>query len=154
MNDKDTELYQLLAQDLAMLHKAAGVLSKSYEICRKIGIKKDYSFKELTEFEALSSRFARLVDLLIQKIFRLVDELNLAPEGTVRDSINRAEKNLLIDRAESLVEMRRLRNQIAHEYVTEKLTYLFERIVDLVPTLLDSIKRTEKYCTKKFGKTT
>jgi uncharacterized protein YutE (UPF0331/DUF86 family) len=151
MTNIDAELHQLLLQDLSMLRRAAAVLSKSYEICRNIGVKKEHSFDELTEFEALSGRFARLVDLLIQKIFRLIDELNLAPQGTVRDSINRAEKNGLIDSAEHLVEMRRLRNQIAHEYVTEKLAFLFERIVVLAPTLLECIERTQKYCEKKWG---
>lgn len=150
MTNTDAELLKLLDQDLKMLLKAAKVLSKSYNICQKIGVKKDYSFEELTEFEALSSRFARLVDLLIQKIFRLIDELNLSPEGTVRDSINRAEKNLFVDSAESLIEMRRLRNQVAHEYVIEKLSYLFERIVILSPILLDCIERTRKYCANKF----
>jgi len=150
MTHIDAELYQLLGQNLTMLQKGALVLSKSYKICHKIGMKKDYTFEELTEFEALSSRFARLVDLLIQKIFRLIDEINLTPEGTIRDSINRAEKNQLIDSAESLVEMKRLRNQISHEYIVEKLTHLFERIVVLVPVLLDCINRTQQYCAKNL----
>jgi uncharacterized protein YutE (UPF0331/DUF86 family) len=150
MTNSDSDLLKLLKEDLALLQKAAKILSKSYKICQQIDVKKKYSFEELTEFEALSSRFARLVDFLIQKIFRLIDELNLAPEGTVRDSINRAEKNKLVDSSDSLIEMRRLRNQIAHEYVIEKLSYLFERIVLLSPILLDSIERTKIYCNKKF----
>ena len=151
MTGSDNELFKLLDKSLLSLEKAAVVFSKSYRICLQIGVKKDYSFEELTEFEALSSRFARLVDLLIQKIFRLIDEINLAPEGTVRDSINRAEKNLLIDSSESLVEMRRLRNQVAHEYLIEKLSYLFDRIIVLSPILLDCIERTQKYCVEKYG---
>lgn len=146
----DPQLLKLLLEDLKLLQKAAKILSKSYQNCLKIGQKKKYSFEELTEFEALSSRFARLIDLLIQKIFRLIDEMNLAQEGTVRDSLNRAEKNCLIDSVESLVEMRRIRNQVAHEYITEKLSYLFERIVALSPVLLDCVERTLKYCKDKF----
>lgn len=146
------DLFNLLIQELKLMNKAAQILSKSYKICRKIGVKDSYSFEELTEFEALSSRFARLVDLLIQKIFRLIDELNLAPEGTVRDSVNRAEKNGIIDNAETIVEMRRLRNQVAHEYVTEKLNHIFERVVVLTPILLNCIERTEKYCKEKYFK--
>ncbi len=150
MTDITDELLKLLIQELSLLHRATEVLAKSHAICDKIGIKEHYSFEELTEFEALSSRFARLVDLLIQKIFRLIDELNLAPEGTIRDSVNRAEKNRLIENAESLVEMRRLRNQVAHEYVAEKLSHIFEKIVTLTPLLLDCIGKTEKYCFAKF----
>lgn len=146
----DAELLDLLNNDLELLQKAAQVLSKSYHICLKIGLKEHYTFEELTEFEALSSRFARLIDILIQKIFRLIDEMNLAPQGTIRDSINRAEKNRLIDSVDSIVEMRRLRNQVAHEYIIEKLSHLFERIVALSPVLLDCVERTLKYCEHTF----
>lgn len=146
----DADLLNLLRNDLDILLKAASILSHSYQNCLKISQKKDYSYEELTEFEALSSRSARLVDLLIQKIFRTIDEINLAPEGTVRDSINRAEKNRLIESAGSLIEMRRLRNQIAHEYIIEKLSGLFGRIVSLSPVLLDCVERTEKYCREKY----
>ncbi len=152
MNDLNSNLLALLDQELNLMNRAVEILSRSYDICKKIGVKENYSFEELTEFEALSSRFARLVDLLIQKIFRLIDELNLAPEGTVRDSVNRAEKNGLIESSEQLVEMRRLRNQVAHEYVVEKLTHIFERVIQLTPILLDCIKRTQKYCHKTFLK--
>jgi len=151
MSNVTKELFELLNQELKMLHRAAEVLSKSYTICSNIKITEHYSFEELTEFEAMSSRFARLVNLLIQKIFRLIDELNLAPEGTVRDSVNRAEKNKLIESAELLIEMRRLRNQVAYEYVVEKLSHIFENIVKLAPILLDCIKKTEKYCFEKFS---
>jgi uncharacterized protein YutE (UPF0331/DUF86 family) len=146
----DPELLKLLNHDLELLQKAANILAKSHQNCLKIGLKSDYSFEELTEFEALSGRFARLIDFLIQKIFRLIDEINLAPQGTIRDSVNRAEKNHLIDSAESLVEMRHIRNQVAHEYITEKLSHLFERIVVLSPLLLDYIVRTKEYCKDHF----
>ena len=39
---------------------------------------------ELEHFESLTGRFARLSDLLIQKIFRLIDQLDLEDLGTVR----------------------------------------------------------------------
>lgn len=48
--------------------------------------------------------------------------------------------------------MRRLRNQVAHEYVMEKLTNIFERMIQLTPILLDCIKRTQKYCQETFLK--
>lgn len=146
----DTELLNLLNNDIELLNNAAETLSKSYQNCLKIGLKEDYSFEELTEFEALSRRFARSTDILIQKIFKLIDQLNLAPEGTIRDSINRAEKNLLIDSFESLVEMRRIRNQVSYEYVTDQLSRLYERIVSLSPVLLDCVERTKTYCKKNF----
>ena len=40
----------------------------------------------------MTSRFARLSDIIIQKIFRLIESLELEEPGTVRDRINQAEK--------------------------------------------------------------
>ncbi len=56
---------------------------------------------------------ARLSDLLIQKLFRPIDQ----PEdesGTIRDRINRAEKKGLIAAVAKFIEIRELRNQIAY----------------------------------------
>lgn len=137
---------KLLKESIASLQKAANILKKSYENCKRIKTKKEYSYEELTEFEALASRFARLLDLLIQKVFRTIDRITFAPEGTVRDSMNRAEKNLLIEHVESLVDMKRLRNEVAHEYIMENLVNFFGKILEFTPLLLDCVNRTVQYC--------
>ena len=64
---------QLLQRELHVLEKASEMLRHSYTACKSIEYKSNYSLSELDLFEALTSRFARLNDLIIRKIFRLID---------------------------------------------------------------------------------
>jgi hypothetical protein len=124
------------------------VLLYSFNKCTAIGIKETYEPEELESFESFTGRFARLSDILIQKIFRLVDELDLDSQGTVRDRINRAEKKELIDSSDVFVEIRMVRNDIAHEYLPEAIHDMFGKVLTLTPHLLDSVERTVTYCKK------
>ena len=67
---------ELFARELKLLDEANKMLVYSYEACQEIGIKESYTLEELDKFEALTSRFARTSDMLIQRIFRLIDALN------------------------------------------------------------------------------
>jgi hypothetical protein len=76
--------------------------------------------KQLESAEAFTGRFARSVDLPVNKVLRSLDRLELKTEGTLLDVINRAEKRGLIDRGEELREMKDVRNMIAHDYAGTK----------------------------------
>ena len=93
-------LLDLLKRELKLLGDAEKILKYSFENCKKIGIKGKYILPELDQFEAFTGRFARLSDIVIQKIFRLIDRIDLEEEGTVRDRINRSEKKGLIKNAD------------------------------------------------------
>ena len=142
------QLNSLLEKELQILSDAKEVLVYSFTKCSKIGIKATYEPEELESFESLTGRFARLSDILIQKIFRLVDQLDLDFEGTVRDRINRAEKKELIASSDVFVQIRMLRNDIAHEYLPEAIQEIFIKVLELTPQLLDGVARTVKYCEK------
>ncbi len=141
---------RLLAEELKLLENANNMLSYSYNTCKDIGIKEEYSFEELDKFEALTSRFARTSDILIQKIFRLIDILELEKPGTVIDRINRAEKRELIYSAELFKEIRYLRNEIAHEYIPTAIEEIFKQVLKLTPYILDSVNRVEKYSNENW----
>src|SRR6266498_3324053 len=98
-------MQQLLIYELKVLTNAKEVLEYSFNKCRAIGIKETYEPTELESFESFTGRFARLSDILIQKIFRLVDELDLDSQGTIRDRIYRAEKKELIVSSDVFVEI-------------------------------------------------
>ncbi|MCK9268514.1 MAG: hypothetical protein M0P14_07375 [Alkaliphilus sp.] len=136
---------QLLAEELKLLEYSNDMLIYSYNTCRNIGIKEEYTFGELDKFEALTSRFARTGDMLIQKIFRLIDILELERPGSVIDRINRAEKRGLISSAEIFKEIRYLRNDISHEYVPTAIEQIFEKVLEFTPYLIDSVNRVKKY---------
>lgn len=130
------------------MKRASKVLSRSWQDCQKYYADGRYPVEEMDRLELLSSRFSRLVDYIIQKILRLIDEIDLETPGTIRDLINRAEKKNLITNAELLIDARILRNKIAHEYVEEVMTEIFLEAMRLVPPVLDAVKRIESYASR------
>jgi uncharacterized protein YutE (UPF0331/DUF86 family) len=144
------KLLDLLKEELTSVEEAASILEYSYSNCQKIGIKDDYDLPELDNFEAFTSRFARLSDILIQKLFRLVDKIELEEKGSVRDIINNAEKHGLIDNADTFVHIRIVRNDITHEYDLDSVKEIFKKVMDLTPHLLESVKMTKLFCKKYF----
>ena len=133
-------MQKLLENELKVLVDAREVLRYSFNKCSAIGIKESYEPEELESFESFTGRFARLSDILIQKIFRLVDELDLDTQGTIRDRINRAEKKELIVSSDVFVEIRMIRNDIAHEYLPEAIHEIFGKVLLLTPHLLEDRK--------------
>ena len=120
------DVKRLLAEELKLLEYSNDMLTYSYNTCRNIGIRENYTFEELDKFEALTSRFARTGDMLIQKVFRSIDTLELERPGSVIDRINRAEKRGLISSAEIFKEIRFLRNDISHEYIPTAIEQIFK----------------------------
>jgi hypothetical protein len=91
--------------------------------------------EQLERLESLTSRFARVADLLTQRVFRLFDEIELTGASTVLDRIYRAEKRGWLD-ASQMIKIRELRNMIAHEYAAEKMTEIYAAVYALAQTLL------------------
>ncbi len=134
---------ELLKEELVGLTLAAKHLEYSLERCAALIGKTDLPPEQLERLESLSSRFARLADLLIQRIFRLVDEIELTGMGTVRDRIERADKRGWAD-ASQLVKIRELRNMIAHEYAAEKMVEIYSVVYALATELLAIVPRVTR----------
>ena len=49
--------------------------------------------------ENLTSRYSRTIDLIVNKVFRSIDYVELEDSGTLIDVVNRAEKRELIHSA-------------------------------------------------------
>ena len=81
--------------------------------------------KQLESAEAFTGRFARSVDLPVNKVLRSLDRLELKTEGTLLDVINRAEKRGFVDHSAELREMKDVRNMIAHDYAGAKAAEIF-----------------------------
>ena len=137
-----------LKQELTELEKARDILAYSYDKCSTSVVKADLSNEELESFEALTRRFARLSDILIQKIFRCFDSLDLEEHGTVRDRINRAEKKEIVESADEFIQIRILRNEIAHEYKSDTIYRIFEKVLELTPALLAAVDRVITYSSR------
>lgn len=145
------EKLAILIQTDTYLLESKKWLSHSYNICSGIGKKNHYSIEEMDAFEALSSRFARASDILIQQMLRTISLIELEPDGSVLDRINRAEKQGFIHSAQDLKNIREIRNAIVHEYQQDDIIQLFHDILEYTPTLLETIESTLAYIKKYTG---
>lgn len=134
----------LLKEELAGLQLAAGYLQYSMARCQDLIGQDGLPPEQLERLESLTSRFARLADLLIQRIFRLVDEIELTGGGTILDRIYRAEKRGWAN-AIDLIKIRELRNLIAHEYATEKMLEVYGAVAAMSPVLLAAVPCVAAY---------
>jgi type I site-specific restriction-modification system R (restriction) subunit len=138
-----------LFEDLEELADASHWLKRSYGICQDVGIKPKYREDEFDAFETLTSRFARLSDMLIQKIFRSIDKIEFTEDGTLLDALNRSHKRGLITSIDEVRAMRELRNAISHEYTPRELKELFEDTLKYSALLLEIIERVNR-CSEKY----
>lgn len=142
---------ELLQEELADLQLAAGYLQFSIERCSNLVGQEALSPEQLERLESLASRFARLADLLIQRVFRLVDDIELTVGGTLLDRIYRAEKRGWANAAQ-MITIRELRNLIAHEYATEKMLEIYVAVAALAPVLLEVVPKLLEYANDTIRK--
>lgn len=138
------EKIELLQEELVGSQLAAGRLGYSMERCLNLIGQEEMPPEQLERLESLTSRFARLADLLIQRIFRLIDEVELTGGGTILDRIYRAEKRDWADASE-MIRIRELRNLIAYEYSNEKMSEIYAAVAILSPALLAIVPKVIAY---------
>jgi hypothetical protein len=140
------ETLVLLRMNLEGMRKSIEWLRRSHEKCSRIGIRQSYSVEEFDAFENLASRFARTIDIIVNKMFRSIDAMELEDGGTLIDVINRAEKRALVVTAERIRDLKQLRNDIVHEYETDDLKQLFSQALESTPELFQIAEKTARYC--------
>lgn len=147
---KNDDLKKILTEQIKTLNKSLSDFKKSYDKCSAIGIKKRYNFEESESFDALTSKFARISDIFTQKILRTI--LNLLHEYplTFIDMANLSEKIGIISSSDELLEIRELRNTIAHEYIEENLVELYKDVLKYSPILIDYINNSFIFAKKKL----
>ena len=100
---------------------------------------------ELEKVEAFTSRFARVVDLLINRVLRAIDRFELNEPGTLLDIANRAVARDLISGVDWLRELKDVRNRIAHDYAGLQLPDLFVYCQRVIPELERSCQKIDAY---------
>ncbi|MEO6219694.1 MAG: HepT-like ribonuclease domain-containing protein [Ginsengibacter sp.] len=140
---------QYLEANFKQAEEAASHLNISFERCKDFINENEFNEEQLIELEALTARFARVSDLLIQKIFKTIDQVDATTPGTVRDRILQAEKNGIIKDADTLLEIRNVRNTIAHEYESIDVKEMFLFVFRHSSLLIDTLKNAKQY-SKKF----
>lgn len=139
-----------LIENLTMLETALDTLRYSYEKCQEIGIKEGYTYEELESYEALNSRFARIADILTQKVLKTIFFLLQESPVSFIDKTDLAEKLQIIESSENLLEIRELRNEIAHEYRILNIQEIFTDVLHYTGVLMNTVRFVEDYARKNI----
>ena len=143
---------EVLQENLQKLNLSSEWVRKSYEQAVKINKKEDYTLEEFEKLEVLASRYARTTDMLVNKVLRSIDTLELEDIGNTIDIMNRAEKRGIVESAELLHTIKDLRNNIVHEYQIDEVAKSFGDIIKYSPVLLEIIKKVNEYCARYLEK--
>ena len=107
----------------------------------------------LERVEAYTSRFARVVDLVVNKVLRALDRHELAADGTLLDVLHRAEKRGLVASTEEFRALKEVRNVIAHDYSGAELAALLDFCRVREPLLNATCDRIAAYARAQLAKT-
>ena len=151
ISKKRNLLLAQLIENFMLLEKSMTALAYSYEKCDDIGEKEEYDLEEQESFEALTSRFARTSDILTQKVLKTLFILLQENIKTIIDAANFLEKLEVIEKADDLLNIREIRNQIAHEYVDSDIKALFFDVLRYVPEIKKIIKNVKAYYDKNLS---
>ena len=133
-----TNFDDLLKKYRQQVLKALKHLQYSHDRVQKLSTDMDQlSEAQLSDWESLAARFSRASDLFLSKYVRTsVLKGDPAFRGSLRDFLDQAEKQGLVESALEWMEIRETRNVSAHEYSEEKLADHFEKVRKLAPKLL------------------
>lgn len=130
---------------LNQLDHATQWLERSYRQCKSLDATATLTPEQFDQLENLSSRFARVADILINKVYRAIDSVELLEPGSLIDTVNRAAKRRLIDSVEQARTIKDIRNDIVHEYEVEDLQELLGEVMSLAQVLIDLVHRAQQY---------
>ena len=103
--------------------------------------------------DAFVSRFGRLQDTLADKLLPTLLDAMAEQKGEVIENLDRAEKLGWLDSTDAWLEMRKLRNQMVHEYI-EDLLILSSALRfghEFVPTLIDTTARLVQQANQRIS---
>jgi hypothetical protein len=124
LNEKITA--RLLHASLDELRQARAHLTFSAQRVGQLGGERSgWSEADLEKIEAYTGRFARVVDLLTNKVLRALFAHELEHAETMLDRLNLAEKRGFVASAGELRTLKEHRNSIAHDYAGAKMETIF-----------------------------
>ena len=149
MTEKDKNNLELLQQNWNLLMKSMESLNLSVEKVSKIKKKGEYTFEEMESFDSLTSKFGRTSDIFLQKIIRTIWALLHETQMPLIDVLNKSEKIGLIESADNLLEIRDIRNQIAHEYLPEAIQDLITDVLEFSKQLDFNIQKCRQFISQR-----
>jgi len=145
----------LFVNHLKNFEKSVLRLLYSYDVCNKIS--REYgnmSEEYLVQYEALTARYGRTIDILVNRVLRYMDILEYNESGTIVDITNNAEKRGFVSSAQELRVLKDLRNEIVHNYDSDDYEEVFDDTMELIPSLLEIINKVKAYSSRLLEKIT
>lgn len=99
----------------------------------------------LEKVDAFTSRYARVIDLWVNRVLRAIDRFELNEPGSLIDIANRAEARGLVKSVDWLRELKDVRNRIAHDYAGAQLVELLTYCRQTYPELQQACQRTVEH---------
>lgn len=127
---KFEERRRIFCENLRIFNKSIFWLKRSLERIKNVKKLEDLTEEESEIIEALTNRYSRSVDILINKVLRSLDYLELEEDIRRLDIVIKAEKRGFVEDYNILIEMKDLRNELAHEYIEENLKDRLEELVE------------------------
>ena len=149
MRTDPKELQILLLTHWDLLNRSLKSLQQSSEMTHLLLQQSEFSFEELESIDSLTSKFSRTSDIYLQKVLRSIWMLLREDTVPLIDLLNRAEKLMIIVSAEELLQMRDIRNQIAHEYLPEAVPELAKEVVVMTTLLQKNIEQKERFLSQQ-----
>ena len=140
----------LISTQFKDVEKSKALLKASVDKFVPYDVDHIYTPAELEYYDALSFRFEKCVELIIN-FFRTLELFLFAkPSDTLRDRLLVMQKIKVIDDLDSWMEARLLRNKIAHAYLPDEIKEIYQEIVNSSKKVFTTIARIKKYLAAKF----
>ena len=97
------------------------------------------------DIEKIEILFSRSADMLINRVLRGIDILELEDIGTKLDIAIRAEKRRFVESFKELIALKDLRNELAHEYLGEWFGNKLPEVIEASEKLIEIANRVLNY---------
>ncbi len=145
-------LLKLLKKELVTMDRAISNLKYSLKKAERIDLSKELSADEFELFDSFSSRFLRLYEVLVNTVIRTILIIVNESGDTYLDNLHTSEKLSLITSTKDIDEIRKLRNQVAHEYLDHEWKEIYEKLLKQAPLLLSSCTLSDTYARRLIQK--
>jgi len=145
---KVEERREIFCENLKLFNKSIFWLKRSLQRVKSIENFEKLTEEQLEIIETLMNRYSRAVDILINKVLRSLDYLELEESSRKLDIVIRAEKRSFVKDYNILIEMKDLRNELAHEYLEERLRDRLEEVMSKSRELVEIAGEINLYVQK------
>lgn len=138
------EATEILKENIVNLKEALEWLERSYAICNELDTQQ-LDAEGMDAFESFTSRFARVSDILFNKVFRSIFYLEQGENASWLDVTLFMEKKAIIDDLNQARIIKETRNDIVHEYTASDLNELFDSVKEQATQVMEYAQNAIQY---------